>query len=528
MALTSVGVREVTRRPAFVRWLGFAGSVLLGSAAFVRGAFIALGFDVTPISIARGPNGALIYVLWAFGIAGLVTAWWLGRHLVGTGILSPRWVVVTVALWMLPMLVCPLTGSRDVYAYACQGALVAAGHSPYQEGVSALPCQWLDSVSIIWRDTPAPYGPLFLTIAGAIAKTGSLPVIIVVYRLLAVAGVITIAACLPPLARHVGVPVDRALWLLLACPLVVFHVVGGAHNDGLTIGLALAGFAVLATRSHRPGGLILGGLLLGLSISLKPSMGVVLPFAALFAAGGPLLLGTGVLIRRGIAVMGTALATLLALAAGSGLGTLGWITALSHAGDSVAWTSPPTGVGLTVGYLERIFGAHWDAVPTCRLIALVLMPIVLLVILWHSRNHNPLYGAGLALLATIFLSPVVQPWYLVWPLAMFAVTRARVRWLLIAISIASCIVLPDGSGFTKVVQAPMSFVMTGVVIWTIVRGFSWLRGYEPNEIEYSPAALAGPDGIAIEPIAPASPASPAASVRTGAPDRQPTGWPEGS
>jgi hypothetical protein len=493
MTLTSVAVRGLTRRPAFVRWVGFAGSVLLSIAAFVHGAFPTLVLNASPVTLAQGPDGALIYMLWGFGTAGLVTAWWLGRHLIGTGLLSARWVVLTAALWMLPMVICPPTGSRDVYAYACQGALVAAGHSPYHEGVAALPCQWLSSVSPIWRDTPAPYGPLFLMIAGAAAKTGSLTAAIVIFRIMAIVGVIMIAVFLPALARRVGVPTDRALWLVLACPLVVVHLIGGAHNDALTVGLLVAGLALLATRAHRTSALILGGVLIGLSIAVKTTIGAALPFAALFAAGGPTLPAIGVVVRRSIAVIGSALATLLGLSWGLGLGMFGWITALSHAGDSIGWTSPPTAVGLTIGYLERPFGGHFDAIPACRLAALVLLPVVLLVILWHSRNHNPLYGAGLALLATIFLAPVVQAWYLVWPLSMFAVTKVRIRWFIIGVTFVSCVVLPDGSGFTRILEAPMSFVVTGIVIWALVRGLTWLRGFDPKEIEFSEEAINGLD-----------------------------------
>jgi hypothetical protein len=113
--------------------------------------------------------------------------------------------------------------------------------------------------------------------------------------------------------------------------------------------------------------------------------------------------------------------------------------------------------------------------------------------LWHSRNHNPLYGAGLALLATIFLAPVVQAWYLVWPLAMFAATKVRIRWFIIAVTFLSCGVLPDGSGFTKILRAPMSFVVTGIVIWAFVRGLTWLRGFDPKEIEFSEEAINGFD-----------------------------------
>src|SRR5215475_7061250 len=495
MALTYVGARDVLRQPATVRWVGFTGSALLGISAFVGGAFPFTDINTSPFQLFDGPNGALIVTLWAFGITGLVGAWLAGRHFIGRGILTTRWVIVTATLWMLPMLVCPPIGSRDVYAYACQGALVAAGHSPYQEGVAALPCQWLDSVSVIWRDTPAPYGSLFLMIAGLAAKTGSLAAAIVVFRLLAVIGVAMIALFLPMLARRVGVPVDRALWLVLACPLVVVHLIGGGHNDALAIGLLLAGFTLLAGRPNRTSALVLGGVLIGFSIAVKTTIGAVLPFGVFLAAGGPALPALGILVRKAVAVMGAALATVLGLAWGSGLGMFGWITSLSHAGLPDVWTSPPSAVGIAVNYLERPFGLHYNTAPIFQFIAIIALPIVLLAIVWHSRNHDPLYGAGLAMLATIFLAPIVQSWYLVWPLALFAATRARIRWFAIAVAFLALLILPDGTSVAAIVKAPMSFVMTGIVVWTVVRGFTWLRGYEPKEIDFGAprtATAAGP------------------------------------
>src|SRR5215475_3061546 len=371
MTLTDVGVRQAVRKPVVVRWLGFAGSVLLAIAAYLGGAFPTLVYNANPITIWQRPDGPLIYAFWISGTLSLVAAWWIGRAFIGTGVLTGRWVTITAALWMLPMVACPPTGSRDVYAYACQGALVAAGHSPYQEGVSALPCQWLESVSPIWRDTPAPYGPLFLMLAGVAAKLGSLTAAVVFFRVAAILGVIVIAACLPILARHVGVPTDRALWLVLACPLVIVDLIGGAHNDALTVGLMLAGLAVFSNRSNRLSGLIIGGVLIGLSISVKTTIGAMLPFAVLFAAGGPQLPALGVLFRKAVAVIGAALVTLVGLSYASGLGMTGWITALRHAGDSVIWTSPPTAVGLASGYTARLFGAHIDIVNQCRLVALI-------------------------------------------------------------------------------------------------------------------------------------------------------------
>lgn len=132
------------------RWLGLAGSVLLAAAAYLGGALPHADLRPTPVSIWQGPNGPLIIGVWLAGTALLSWAWWSLRDRVP----STRWALVTVGLWLLPLLFTPPLGSRDVYAYACQGASYAAGINPYEQGVSALPCPWLDSISYIWRDTP--------------------------------------------------------------------------------------------------------------------------------------------------------------------------------------------------------------------------------------------------------------------------------------------------------------------------------------------------------------------------------------
>jgi len=474
-------------RPAALRWLGFGGAVLLGISAWVGGALPAFRVGENPITVLTGPRGAAIYPLWICGTAALCTAWWLGRRHVGTGTLTGRWVATTAALWLLPMLLAPPFGSRDVYAYACQGAVAAAGHNPYIDGASALPCPWLESVPPIWRDTPAPYGPVFVMLAHAGARLGSLTASIVFFRLLALAGVVLIAAALPRLARRAGVPVDRALWLGLACPLVAEHLIGGAHNDALAIGLLITGFAVLTIRSRdnvRLDGaatvrLIAGGVLIGCAVGVKATAAVALPFAALYAAGSLAWPMTRAVAARAGAVLFSAAGTVVGLAYASGLG-FGWVKALSHEGDSVVWTSPPTAVGLTIGYVGRLFGPHLHAEQAARLVALALLPIVLALILWRCRNERRLEGAGLALVATIFLAPIFQPWYLAWPLVLFAVTNTARRWFFIVVLVASAIELPDGNGFTKILQVPGAILMTAVTVWVAKRcvGLVWRRQAE--------------------------------------------------
>ena len=489
-------------RPTFLRYLGLFGSICCAIDGYLFGAARYLRLDVSVATIATGPNGLLILALWIVGLGSMCTAWWYGRNLDG---LSTRWVLVTALLWIIPMLVIPPLASRDVYAYACQGQLFSSGHNPYTASVADQPCPWLTSVSPVWRTTSTPYGPIFIMLSGVAASLGSQIAAIVAYRVLAVLGLVVTAIFLPRLARQLGVPAPRATWLLLCCPLISVHIVGGAHNDALTIAFMVAGLALIAAARRGYWALIGGGVLLGAAFSVKITLGVMLPFAALLAAG-PVFAGPSgrlrpgglrSLVTRGGAVMVSALVTLVGLSYASGLG-LGWIAAMSDAGNSRSWTSPPTSVGLFVHSIVRFFGPRIDFVPWARDAALLVLAASLVAILWHSRNRNPLYGGALALVALILLAPITQPWYLLWPLALVAVTMMRARWLAIAIVASMFTILPDGDGAMKPLQTPLSYVMTGLLVFIGVRFVRWLRGAEPVEDELTRLELQ-PDAAPVSP-----------------------------
>ena len=136
--------------------------------------------------------------------------------------------------------------SKDVYSYLAQSAITARGLDPYSLGPAAalgVDDPLTRTIPTIWRDTPAPYGPLFLMLGrGITALTGS-DVIQGVYahRVLALCGVALIIWALPRLARRCDLDAGLVLWLGAANPLVLFHLVSGIHNEGLMIGLMLAG-----------------------------------------------------------------------------------------------------------------------------------------------------------------------------------------------------------------------------------------------------------------------------------------------
>jgi alpha-1,6-mannosyltransferase len=186
------------------------------------------------------------------------------------------------------------------------------------------------------------------------------------------------------------------------------------------------------------------------------------------------------LLRRGGAVLAAAFGALLVFSFVSGLG-LGWVTALSGAGASKSWTSPATAVGMAVDAVAKGLGGDLDAVPVARIAALLLLPLVLAAILWHTRSRDPMYGAAAACLALIFLAPITQPWYLFWPLMLFAVSAAIPRWLPGAIVASMFLILPDGDGAWKPLQVPLAFLMTGLAGLVAYRAVRWLRDPRPDE-----------------------------------------------
>ncbi|WP_435871797.1 polyprenol phosphomannose-dependent alpha 1,6 mannosyltransferase MptB [Micromonospora echinofusca] len=465
----------------FARWAGLAGAVLLTVAGWLGGA-------LPRAAGVPGPGGGPWAVtLWFVGTALLVGAWWALRR----GAPSTRWAYLTAGLWALPLLAAPPLGSRDVYSYACQGWAYAHGVDPYATSVAEAGCPWVDAVAPIWRDTPAPYGPFFVLLAAlAVTLGGGLVGAIVAFRLFAVAGVLLAAGCLLGLARAAGVPTRRAAWLALASPLVGVHLVAGAHNDAVMLGLLLPGLLALVRRPGRPGPLLLAGALLGLAVTVKATAVVVLPFAALAAVLGRYTLRA--LLRDGGWLAGGVLGAVAVTSLLSGLG-LGWVGGLTRSGDSEQWTSPPTAVGFVVDYAGGLAGREPGAVPVTRAVALLLLAVAVAALWWRAwsglrrlndvrqgvahldaaRPRATLLGAGLALAATVVLAPVFHPWYATWPLAVLAVATARTTWFVAPCAAAAFLTLPDGTNLARFSKAPGALAMTalaaGLAVWGLLR-----------------------------------------------------------
>lgn len=335
--------------------------------------------------------------------------------------------------WSAPLLLAPPLFSRDVYSYFGQGRLLLEGYDPYATGVSVLPGWFADGADPLWGDTPTPYGPFFLLLARGVADFAGNQAFLgaIMFRLMAVAGIALMAWSVPRLAATHGINPAKATWLTVANPLVVMHFVAGAHNDALMVGLTLAGFVAAERRGWFAAG---GAGLIGLAAAVKPIALLALPFVGLSMAGTrSSLLGR---IRAWIAVTLAAAAVFAAAAVLAGTG-MGWLSSLSAPGEVKTWLSPPTALGMIAGGALQVLGVTQDdaiAVAVARGIGLLASLAFVAYLCLKPQGRSAVRGAALAFGAVVLLGPVIQPWYLLWILPLFAVTglsEAQLRWTIV-------------------------------------------------------------------------------------------------
>ncbi len=253
----------------------------------------------SPLGFWRYGHGRELAAMLIYGGVGLMVWAWvrLGRDVLAHRVRG-RAVLTTAAVWTAPMLVAPPLFTRDVFSYLAQGALPLAGFDPYAVGPEAMPGIFTDNVHYFWQDTPAPYGPLFILIAKAVAwATGDAIILgVVLMRLALLPGLLLFVWALPELTRRLGGRVPVALWVAVANPLMVIHMVGGGHNDLLVVGLLAAG-ALVALR----GGHVAGIALVTVAMAVKASAAIALPFLVLVWAGAAVRLAPGPRIAKAIA-----------------------------------------------------------------------------------------------------------------------------------------------------------------------------------------------------------------------------------
>ncbi|MFS8097165.1 polyprenol phosphomannose-dependent alpha 1,6 mannosyltransferase MptB [Lentzea alba] len=380
-------------RPEVLRWTGFGGAALLTAGAWATRA----GADMALAAAIAGAG--LVVLAWAM----------IGPRP------DARWLRRTLACWCAPLVLAPPLFSLDVFSYLAQGEVAANGLDPNvvspAVGASA---EAVERVGVYWRDTPSPYGPLFTTVERAIAQvTGGDPIAgIVLYRLVAVLGLLLVVWAVPRLTEKSE---SAALWLGVLNPLVLWHLVGGVHNDALMLGLMLSGTVIALQALKEPkwwqftAGVVL--IALGAQVKLPALVALAVVGTALaLRLGG----GLGRFTLAGLAMVAAAVVTSVVTSLVGGAG-FGWVQALGTPSKIASWMAPTNWPGFLAG---AVFGPEIGQamISSARIAGLVLILCGVVVVLDRQLRGrvSEVTALGLMMSVIVVLGPVVQPWYLLW------------------------------------------------------------------------------------------------------------------
>lgn len=294
--------------------------------------------------------------------------------------------------------------SQDAFSYIAYARLGAEhGLNPYLDPPAAIAADPVFQF-VGWPDAVSVYGPLF-TVASYIIAPLSLSASLWLLKAVMALAVLGTAAITERLAAARGADPVLAMAVVAFNPLVLVHVVGGAHNDALMV-LALTGAcAFLATaRPAASGGLFVA------AGAIKLAAAFAAPFALVEAArqrrAGRLLAGAAV-VAAGLLVGGVALF-------GSGL-----TESIALVGDNQGATSryslPATA--------SRLTGFDLDLVRSAFLMVWAVTIVALLA--WNWRGGDWLRAAAWAGLATLLATGWLLPWYLIWVLPLVVAARDR-------------------------------------------------------------------------------------------------------
>jgi hypothetical protein len=260
-----------------------------------------------------------------------------------------------------------------------------------------------------WSYIPSAYGPAFTLFSYVFAPL-SLAASVVAYKAVAAVSSIAIIALVWNLARARGVDPVKAVALVGLNPLLVLYAVGVGHNDLLMLAISTGAAYLLIVNRGR-----LGGGLLVLSVAIKLTAGLLIPFAA--AAGGAeygrrrrrnLLIGVGIGTAIMMAVSGAVF----------GAGVLNVFPTVARSQSEGDWHSVPGMVGaLAPALVGHIVGYLLEAL-------FLGVTVWLLRRVWR-REMDWLNAAGWATFVMLATAGSLLPWYVTWLLPLAAVSTDK-------------------------------------------------------------------------------------------------------
>jgi alpha-1,6-mannosyltransferase len=305
----------------------------------------------------------------------------------------------------------PVLLSHDVFSYVDYARLgVVHGLDPYVHRPVAVPSDPAFA-DVTWTESTSAYGPLFTLITYPLAWL-DVGLAVAVLKAVAALSVLGLAVLAARLAAWRGVDPVRAAAFVALNPLVLVHVVGGAHNDGLMMLLAMLGVAAMLS-----GRQAIGGGALVAATAIKASAAFLAPFALIATT------------RQRPGAVGRLLAGAAAAAVAVGVGAYlafgwDWTRGFGHVAGNQHHTSHLS-IPTTVA---RIAGVDPDSVRAVA--ALLFAALVAYLLVWTWRGGDWIRAAAWTAIGLLLATSWLLPWYLVWPLPLVAISRDRPLQLL--------------------------------------------------------------------------------------------------
>lgn len=345
-------------------------------------------------------------------VCALYALYALGYVLVRRGAASTPAIFVFGAIFAITLLGAYPATAVDVFGYIAHGRLLAEHHvNPFTNPPNAYPSDTILPF-LAFPNEPSQYGPVWVLLNGAVAVVGrgDLLTEVILYKVVAALAHLAGGLLVLAIARRLDATACQAqacAFLFVWNPLLLWEMVGNAHNDGL---MMLGGVAALWLLTHSKYVLVLPALALGALVKL--------PVIVL----APLIGLTLWQRKKSAAIEGFWLALILAVVVyrpfWEGTNTL---TALRRTDLFTA----SLGSVLRLSLSPQL-GSD-TATSLARAISLGAFGIVLGMTLLRvlRRGPRPLrevdtLGYLTMLAAALLATTWFQAWYLVWPLALAA------------------------------------------------------------------------------------------------------------
>src|SRR3954451_18580174 len=347
-----------------------------GSPGWLLGPLRFAGIDAA----AGPPAGPLFYAaLWvALGLYVVV--------LLGAASLTARFAIGAVIGLHVVFLVAPPLLSHDVFSYIAYARLGVANHlNPYTHSPTAIVGDpgFTHAGSI---HAVSAYGPLFTLLSYPLSPLG-VPAAFWALKVVAALSSLGVVALVWRIAERLRRdPLVPALAVGLN-PLVLVHVVGGAHNEALTLLVTMAGVLLWIGRP------VTGTAVATVATGIKASAGIVVPFLAVADR------------RRILAAFGVVVAIALVGVVAFGSHALDAFSLISSNQDRSSRFSIPYKVAQVVGGHDVVRGLFAAA-----------FAVVFLWLLWRTWKGTleALDAIGWATFAILIASAWLVPWDILW------------------------------------------------------------------------------------------------------------------